>query len=445
MITEVGLSARAQVLSVARALDEGGHGVALLDGDGWGGTFLAAWPTDEVRIAIDTPAALDEAARALDRIAANERAAPGWAGRAPAPRWIGYLAYECARDLERPAWTRGGGHDDRPRPIGEAMVLRRFEAIARRDPATGVLAVEGSDTPSGRRLCAALRDASPRIEGAAVPSLAFSAADDDEAHAERIRQALSLIAAGDLYQVNVARRFATRLSANATAVLAGMLGRTNARFGAAIDLGNHALACTSPELFLDVAGRAVRTTPIKGTRPRGLDAESDRLLARELDEDPKERAELTMIVDLERNDLGRIARVGSVRPRGDARIESSRTVHHRVHDVIAELREGATIGDVIRATFPSGSVTGAPKIRAMEVIATLEPSRRGLYCGAILALAPGSSLRAAMAIRTVVLGPPDADGGREAVYHAGGGIVADSDPGREVSETSWKARQVMAR
>ena len=426
------------MLAVARVLDEARQGVALLDGEGWGGTFLGAWPGDEVTVALDTRDALDVAARAVEVAADQHEEERGWAGAPAAPRWIGYLAYECARGLERPTWTRGGGRDDRPAPIGHAAVLRRYDAIARRDPRTGIVAVESSDRAAGERLVDALLRAVPGDERR--PTLSFLPVDADDAHRARIVRALSLIAAGDLYQVNVARKYAARVSTTPTALLAAMLGRTNARFGAAIDLGDHALTCTSPELFLDVRGSTVRTTPIKGTRPRGDDAANDARLARELDDDPKERAELTMIVDLERNDLGRIARLGTVRPRGDARIESSRTVHHRVHDVVAELRAGTSLGDVLRATFPSGSVTGAPKVRAMEVIATLETSRRGVYCGAIVALS-GRSLRAAMAIRTVVL---DTANG-EAVYHAGGGIVADSDPDREVSETGWKARQVTAR
>ena len=430
---------RAHVLAVARGLDEARHGVALLDGAGWGGTFLAAWPCDEVRIAVDAPGALDEAARAIDVAAGARSRETGWAGAPPAPRWIGYLAYECARVLERPAWTRGGGRDDRPPPIRAAAVLRRYDAIARRDPRTGIVAIEADDEAAAARMVDALLHP-PRSDDRPT-TLSFAPVDADEEHRARIVEALSLIAAGDLYQVNVARKYAARVTTTPTALLDAMLGRTNARFGAAIDLGDHALSCTSPELFLDVRGSTVRTTPIKGTRPRGSDAATDARLARELDDDPKERAELTMIVDLERNDLGRIARLGTVRPQGDARIESSRTVHHRVHDVVAELHEGTALGDVLRATFPSGSVTGAPKIRAMEVIAKLETSRRGLYCGAIVALSPGASLRAAMAIRTVVL---DTANG-VAAYHAGGGIVADSDPDREVSETGWKARQVTAR
>src|SRR5262249_38316161 len=145
-----------------------------------------------------------------------------------------------------------------------------------------------------------------------------------------------------------------------------------------------------------------------------------------------------MVVDLERSDLGRIAEIGTVRVLGPARIETSRTVHHRVRDVVARTNVG--LGAIFRATFPSGSVTGAPKVRAMETIAELERDRRGIYCGAILAIDRGGGARASMAIRTLVV---DRAAGL-AEYQAGGGIVAGSIPEREVEETRWKSRQVMA-
>ena len=233
-----------------------------------------------------------------------------------------------------------------------------------------------------------------------------------------------------------ARLYEGACDARATAILDALHQRGRARFGAAFDCGDHVVASASPERFLEVRGRRVVTSPIKGTRPRGVDAESDRAQLDALSHDPKEIAELTMVVDLERNDLGRVARTGSVRVLGEPRIESTRTVHHRVHDVAGVLRDDATLGELIRATLPSGSVTGAPKVRAMEIIATLEPTRRGLYCGAIFALDGAGGLVASMAIRSVVRQ------GGIARYHAGGGIVADSDPDREVAETGWKARPV---
>lgn len=424
-IRELGPMPRARLLGAAAAADRDCRGVALLTGEGWGGTFFAMDPIEEVRVPFG-PDALEEVSRALDARAVHH--VRGWNGGRPAPRTLGYVAYEAARSIERESWR---APDTRAVPAGAAMVLRHYAAVALRD-ARGIVAIEG-ETDSAIDALATLLAGQHSIEHASVD---LTATDDDDAHRARVARAIELIADGDLYVVNLARTFVGRTDATATAILATLLARASAPFAAALDFGDHALACSSPELFLDIDGGTVRTTPIKGTRPRGLDAETDVTLAQELDADPKERAELTMIIDLERNDLGRIAEIGSVRVPHAPRVETTRTVHHRACDVVA--RSVRSRGEIFTAMFPSGSVTGAPKVRAMEVISELEAERRGIYCGALVAMAPDGHLRAAMAIRTVVV-----ERGR-ATYHAGGGIVAGSDPGREVSETLWKARQVMA-
>ena len=208
------------------------------------------------------------------------------------------------------------------------------------------------------------------------------------------------------------------------------------------------MVSTSPELLLraepapgtrgDPGGYgALFTAPIKGTRPRGVDAITDRALVRDLDEDPKERAELAMILDVERHDLGRVAEVGSVRLLDGPRVVTHRTVHHRLGLLSARARSGTSRAEVLASMVPSGSVTGAPKVRAMEVIATLEAGRRGLYTGGIGFVAHDGGTTLSMAIRTAVLE------GSDGVYWTGGGIVADSDPAREVEETRWKAVQLL--
>jgi anthranilate/para-aminobenzoate synthase component I len=179
------------------------------------------------------------------------------------------------------------------------------------------------------------------------------------------------------------------------------------------------------------------TAPIKGTRPRGKDAFEDRALVQELDQDPKERAELTMIIDVERHDLGRVSQVGSVRVLAGPEIVTHRTVHHRLALLAGRARADASREEVLASMLPSGSVTGAPKVRAMEVIARLEASRRGLYTGGIGFVAHDGGVTLSMAIRTAVLR------GSEGEYWTGGGIVADSDPAREVEETRWKAVQLL--
>ncbi len=417
---------RAALLGAAQAAV--GRRPALLLGDGWCADALAIDPIAALSIPFGAMS-LEELTRAVCGVA-GPSASAGWNGGRAGPRAIGYVAYEGARDLERSRWTP---NETRPSPLGVAAVLHTYAAVATRDPRTGRIVLEADDAASAATLRALLHEATtptPRL-------VSLRPTDTDDAHASRVTRALELIAAGDLYQVSLARELRGHADGTAAELLAGMLARTTASFGAALELDDHLVVSSSPELFLDVVGDRLRTTPIKGTRPRGLDAKSDAILAQALDSDPKERAELTMVVDLERNDLGRVARIGSVRV-GEPHLVRSRTVHHRVCDVFA--RRGTPLSEVLAAMLPSGSVTGAPKVRAMEVIAALEATRRGLYCGAIVAFGRDGALRSSMAIRTLVVDRTT----RMASYHSGGGIVAGSDPSREVAETLWKARQVMA-
>jgi anthranilate/para-aminobenzoate synthase component I len=363
-----------------------------------------------------------------------EMPAGGLDTRLGVPRWIGVLPYECARGLERRSWTRTP--DDRPPPHVAAPIWRRYGAVIEVDPSRGFVRVVGDDA---RRVASLARDAARPFDRRPA-AVRFARLDDDDpppAHVERIRRAQELIAAGDLYQVNLARRLRFAFQGAAFDLHAALARSAPAPFGACLDLGEVTVVASSPELFLATGPRGqVRTAPIKGTRPRGLDAESDRRLARELDENPKERAELTMILDVERNDLGRVARPGSVRLLRAPAVETHRTVHHRVGVLGARLDPRRTQLDLLRAMFPSGSVTGAPKVRAMEVIAKLEPARRGLYTGTFGSVAYDGSLTLAMAIRVLTIRK------QEAHYFAGGGIVADSDPAAELEETRWKGAQL---
>jgi anthranilate/para-aminobenzoate synthase component I len=188
----------------------------------------------------------------------------------------------------------------------------------------------------------------------------------------------------------------------------------------------------------------VLTSPIKGTRPRDPDRTRDQATARELASDPKERAELAMVIDVERNDLGSVAQTGSVRVVGEPRVVPCGGVWHRMADVTAQLDIKHDRAALLRAMTPSGSVTGAPKVRAMEVIAELEADRRGLYTGALGYVAHDGSMTLSMAIRTLVLGRGSRNLEREASYFAGGGIVVDADPRQELQETEWKAQQLLA-
>jgi anthranilate/para-aminobenzoate synthase component I len=224
------------------------------------------------------------------------------------------------------------------------------------------------------------------------------------------------------------------------ALLASLGERSHFPYCAALRFGELDVVSTSPELFLKTTRRGhVYTAPIKGTRPRGRDAAEDRSLIAELSESEKEAAELTMILDVERNDLGRIATAGSVELVLAPRVTTYPTLHHRAAVLRAELRKGCGLEELLRAMLPSGSVTGAPKIRAMQVIAELEAERRGLYTGAFGTLSHAHELNLAMAIRTLT-----ARGG-VGHYFAGGGIVADSVAEQEIDETTWKALQLLPR
>jgi para-aminobenzoate synthetase component 1 len=255
-----------------------------------------------------------------------------------------------------------------------------------------------------------------------------------ETAVSRIRE---YIAAGDVYQVTLAQRFRGAFSAPPLALYRELRACNPAPFGAYLEFDDAAVASVSPERFvqLDVGGQ-VEARPIKGTRPRGATAAADAALARELVSSPKDRAENVMIVDLLRNDLGKVCRPGSVRVPALFTLESHPTVHHLVSTVVGTLADRYDAFDVVRAAFPGGSVTGAPKIRAMEIIAELEPARRDVYCGAIGYISASGAMDLNIPIRTVVLR------GGTATFHAGAGIVWDSEPAAEYEETLDKARTI---
>ena len=242
------------------------------------------------------------------------------------------------------------------------------------------------------------------------------------------------IRSGDVYQVNLSQRFEAACDADPF-TLYGRLRRLNpAPFSALVDTGKIQLLSSSPERFLRLRGDLVETRPIKGTRPRTGASGPDEIRARELMRSTKDAAELAMIVDLLRNDLGRVARYGSVVVKDAARLEAYATVFHREAVIQARLREGLTGEQLLKATFPGGSITGAPKIRSMELIEELEGIRRGAFTGSIGWIGFDGDLDLNIAIRTLVL-----EAGR-AHFHCGGGVVLDSDPEAEYRETLAKGR-----
>jgi para-aminobenzoate synthetase component 1 len=325
----------------------------------------------------------------------------------PHVRWAGYLSYDLGRLFEQ---IPARAEDDLQLP------LFCFARCAPNRTAEFSRPAFGSIKP---------RPAS----GPATPGSTFSR----DGYLTAVARAIAYIRAGDIFQVNLSQRFTLPLPDDIYQIADRLSRLASARYGAFLDLGDHALLCNSPELFLHLTpDRRIITRPIKGTRPRapGMD--------HELLKSIKDQAELNMIVDLERNDLGRVCETGSVKVTEQRTIETHPTVYHGTATIEGKLRAEISFIELLRAVFPGGSITGAPKIRAMEIIEQLEPVRRGPYCGAIGYLAPGGAMEFNVAIRTMIV--------KNGLVHVpvGGGIVADSDPVAEYEETLVKSRAMFA-
>lgn len=272
------------------------------------------------------------------------------------------------------------------------------------------------------------------LEGAAA--IGLRSTFTHHGYLDAVSRVREYIVAGDIFQANLSQRFQSQLLESPFELYRRLRERNPAPFSAYLDFGDLQILSASPERFLrlEPERRQVETRPIKGTRPRGLGPMHDAALGRALAESQKDRAENVMIVDLLRNDLSRVCRPGTVRVPELFALEHHPTVHHLVSTVVGELDPDADAVDLIRAAFPGGSITGAPKVRAMEIIAELEPTQRGVYCGSIGYISATGAMDTSIVIRTylVVRG--------EVYFQAGGGIVADSDPELEYRETLDKAR-----
>jgi para-aminobenzoate synthetase component 1 len=361
---------------------------------------------------------------------------------------VGYLGYDLCHHLERlprPAL------DDLAFPdliLGFYDVVLAFDRLEER---AFVLACGWPETaPDARRHRAHARADDFAAHLAATPAslpppskgqaeVTIRANFTRRTYQAAVRRVIDYILAGDIFQANLSQRFLAELSAGLTPfdLYRRLRSRNPAPFAAFLDFGEVAIASASPERFLQLQGRRIETRPIKGTRPRGTTPEEDARLAAELLASEKDRAENVMIVDLLRNDLSRVAREHSVLTPELCALEIFATVHHLVSTVAGELRPGLDAVDLLRAAFPGGSITGAPKIRAMEIIAELEPSARGPYCGAIGWLGFDGWMDTSIAIRTYAIK------GRHVAFQAGGGIVADSEPAAEYEETLAKARALI--
>jgi anthranilate synthase component 1 len=372
----------------------------------------------------------------LDRWWQRERTSPS-SGECRVPftgGWLLYLGYELAGQIEPRLRL------PQPRVAPVAQALRIPAAVVHEHDTNRCWIVAESDAAD---LIPRIAEDLRRVEQlpAARDGLIESAIaeDDPRQYLQAVKRALDYIGAGDIYQANLSRgwRATLRPGVQPHQVYRRLRETNPGPFSGVAQLGDIAIISSSPERLVSVRDGAVTTRPIAGTRPRGADPAGDLALARELHAHPKERAEHIMLIDLERNDLGRVCEAGSVLVDEFMTIESYSHVHHIVSNVRGRLRADVTPGNVLAAVFPGGTITGCPKIRCMEIIAELEGAARGAYTGSLGYLNRDGSMDMNILIRSLQLS------GRELTLRAGAGIVADSIPERELEETRAKARGVL--
>ncbi|MDP6045496.1 MAG: aminodeoxychorismate synthase component I [Phycisphaerae bacterium] len=370
-----------------------------------------------------------------------------------APGWIGYVGYEVGRRVERlPAQAR------RDTALPD-MRMAFYDSILLYDALNSKWSLVSLEFDRPARLARSSRDAllaiaarsvsrqaerpkpTERADAGSKPTDAAQANFTPQEYLKAVSTCTDYIAAGDIFQVNLSQRFTVHDAPAPRAIYRALRNRNPAWYSAYMtfesDGGPCAVLSSSPELFLRVRRRHVTTRPIKGTRRRTSDTLANSRAASDLIASPKDNAELAMIIDLLRNDLGRVCRFGSVRVTDPRALETHPTVFHLVGTVEGDLRPEVGPAELLRATFPGGSITGAPKIRAMEIIDQLEPVARGPYTGCVGIIGADGSCEWNIVIRTIVC---DAD---KAHVQVGGGIVADSTPQGEYQETLDKARAML--
>lgn len=345
----------------------------------------------------------------------------------------GYLSYDFARQLER--LPQRAVEDIRAPSLGFGVYL--WSLITDHLLQTSWLVEHPAlDRGIHRQLIDCLQVPAPFSADFQLTS-PFTAEQTQAAYSKAFERIQRYIHAGDCYQINLAQRFAARCRGDSLAAYARLRKACPTPFSAYLEQGDTSVLCMSPERFLQVREGAVETRPIKGTRPRGNTPQDDLALAQELQHSDKDRAENVMIVDLLRNDLGRSCRPGSVQVPELFKIESYPNVHHLVSSVTGELASGQDALSLLTGAFPGGSITGAPKIRAMQIIEELEPVRRSFYCGSIGYIGCEGQMDMNIAIRTLVRH------GESLHLWGGGGIVADSQMELEYQETLTKVQALM--
>jgi len=420
---------------ICAAFRRRGHASLFLDGSGgfaeaWG-PFLAVEPKVRLSHRASRPEESREALVSLDRIVEKRRRKQGGS---PATGIAALAGYDLLDRAPVPSRDDDGLPD---------LVLLEVD--------TSILFV-----PGGRPVLTVLEEGSPGTGRDAVrrkldeipdipdppqrfsPCGSLATSLDRSRYLEAVEKVKRHIRLGDIYQANLTQRFSATTTHDPFDVYRALVKATPAPRSAFVETDTFALASASPEVFLKAhPDGGIETRPIKGTRPRGSTAEEDDRATRELLASEKDRAELTMIVDLERNDLGRVCRTGSIGVPELCTLRSFAAVHHLVARVEGRLNPDTSPSELIRATFPGGSITGAPKIRAMEILRSLEPVRRGFYTGSLFWFGDDGSIDSSILIRSLVM-----TGGR-VLIGAGGGVVADSDPEAEWRESNDKARALL--
>lgn len=427
------------------ALDRGGE-VAWLDSGphAASGMSLIGWPGAqprrlEARAASDAAPMLAAVAGELAELASE---AGGSADPGPVPAWVGWFSHEFGSAMLGVPNESGESGESGESACGALAAAVLVERAVVFDHAARTMRIVAAD--SDRRWAAATARAltAVPVEASDPPTaterVEIARAHDDARYLELIRECQARIAAGDAYQLCLTEQWSAPRPSSPVDVYRRLRRRAHSHHGGLLRIGGVELLSASPERFVEVRDRRVITRPMKGTRPRGIDAAGDAALAAELLASEKERAENLMIVDLVRNDLSKVSRLGSVSVDELFQIESYRTAHQLVSTVTGELAPGFGATDAFSALFPPGSMTGAPKRRAVELLAELEGIPRGAYAGAFGYFAANGSADFATTIRTVVI---DAD---RAAFGTGGGITASSDPEAELTEMKLKAAALIA-
>jgi len=364
---------------------------------------------------------------------------------------VGYLSYDLCHFIER---LPGTAVDDLKLPecyFGFYDLVLAFDNLEGKAYVISTGFPELSETERMERARNRLNEVKDRMadasgSGTEIPSAPASSPAKQvtlkggfthQEYVHAVEKARQYIIAGDIFEVNLSQRFEAELSIAPYELYQRLRNINPAPFACYLGFDEVTVVSASPERFLRVRGDLVETRPIKGTRPRGNTPEEDEALANELLSSPKDRAENIMIVDLERNDLGRVCRFGTVNVSELTILEVFPTVFHLTSTVEGRLREGQNSIDLLKATFPGGSITGAPKVRAMEIIDELEPTRRSVYTGNIGYLSFNGDLDLNITIRTFLVK------GRKAYFQVGGAVVYDSDPEAEYQETLDKARALI--